>query len=58
MNKTDCYVTEVIGEPYFAYGNWFVDVSYDSWGHKSKHMLMFSTKEEALKVAPGFHFLA
>lgn len=58
MNLLDCYVIEIIGEPYEKYGKWWRDVRYDSWGATSKTELMFGTEAEAASVAIGHHFLA
>lgn len=58
MNLVDCYVTEILGEPYEAYGKWWRKVKYESWGSPSESKLMFNTKEEAEQVAVGHHFLA
>lgn len=58
MNLVDCYVTEVIGEPYEAYGKWWRKVKYDSYGRISESELMFSTKQEAKQVQVGHQFLA
>ena len=58
MNLVDCYVTEVIGEPYEAYGKGWRKVKYDSYGRISESELMFSTKQEAEQVQVGHQFLA
>lgn len=58
MNLLDCYVTLIVGEPYFAYGKWWVEVEYESWGSKSKSTIMFSCKEDAEGVKIGNHFLS
>lgn len=58
MNLVDCCVTEIIGEPYEAYGKWWQKVRYESWGAPSTSELMFSTKAEAKSVVIGHHFLA
>jgi hypothetical protein len=48
MNLTDCYVTEVLGYPYFKYERWWVSVKYESWGTVSNSEIMTNTKEEAI----------
>jgi len=58
MNLCDCYVTEVLSQPYRKFGNWWVDVSYESWGSTSKTQLKFSTEAGAAAVTVGHHFLA
>tara|TARA_R100001443_G_scaffold75752_1_gene83289 strand:+ start:1004 stop:1180 length:177 start_codon:yes stop_codon:yes gene_type:complete len=52
MNILDAHVVEVIGEPEFKYGKWFVRVKVDCYGCVSETQPMFSTKEaaESLKV--------
>lgn len=58
MNLVDAYVTEVMGEPYYIYEKWWVNVKYNSYGWQNDYTsLMFNTKEEADKVSNGFHFL-
>ncbi|WP_148058582.1 hypothetical protein [Pseudomonas frederiksbergensis] len=58
MNLVDCYVTAVLGQPYRKFGNWWVDVTYESWGSPGKTQLMFSTEAGAAAVEIGHHFLA
>lgn len=63
MNLVDCYVTQVLSKPYYDdFGStvwkWWVDVVYDSYGVKSRHTLMFDTKEEAESVKIGYRFLS
>ena len=58
MNVCDCYVVELIGEPYKLYDRWWQKVKYESWGSISEHTLMFSSRESAEKVQVGDHFLA
>lgn len=58
MNLVDCYVTKVVSEPYQEYGKWWVKVEANAYGRPSKSTLMFDTKEEAIKVDVGHHFLA
>lgn len=58
MNLLDCYVTEVLGDPYEAYSRWWVKVKYECEMHISKSEVMCSSYENALKVGVGYHFLA
>lgn len=58
MNLIDHYVTELIGKPYKKYNKWWQVVRADSMGVIGVNQLMFNTKEEALKVKVGYHFLA
>jgi len=58
MNLIDCYVTKILSEPYRMFGQWWVDVEYDSEGHISKTKLMFRTEEAARAAKVGHHFLA
>lgn len=63
MNLIDCYVTKVLSDPYSRYNKfnnttyWIVDVEYNSYGVISNTELLFNTKEDALKVKIGYHFL-
>lgn len=57
MNLVDCVVTEIKGEPFEAWGRWWLHVMYDSWGRPGSTKLMFDTKIEALDVKPGYTFL-
>lgn len=64
MNLLDCYVTKVLGDPYYVDSfdvKWrAVDVEYkDGWfPGVSASTRTFKTKEEAEAVKEGFHFLA
>ncbi len=59
MNLCDGIVTEVLSEPYFKYGCWWVDVNYLSWSDTpSETNLMFHCEEDARAVLPGYKFLA
>ncbi|MGJ7474534.1 hypothetical protein ACSFEV_12185 [Pseudomonas fulva] len=58
MNLIDCYVTKILSEPYRMFGQWWVDVEYDSWGSPSQTKLMFRTEEAARAAKVGHHFLA
>lgn len=56
MNLLDAIVTEVIGEPELKYGKWFIKVNANCWGIITESTLMFSSKEVALSVKPGYIF--
>lgn len=56
MNLLDATVTEIIGEPELKYGKWFIKVKADCWGAVTESSLMFSSKEQALAVKPGYKF--
>ena len=58
MNLINCVVTEIIGDPYFEYDKWWVNVEYDCYGSLHWMDLIFSTKEEALAVEIGYKFLS
>jgi hypothetical protein len=56
MNLVDCYVTEVLSQPYERNGLWCVDVKYNSWGHISRGKVFCVSEEEARKVSVGYKF--
>jgi hypothetical protein len=58
MNVCDCYVTEVVGAPYQAYGRYWVPVKYDCWGCIEQTDVMWASEDEAGKVGVGYCFLA
>lgn len=58
MNLVDCIVIEVIGEPVCEFGMWGVKVKYDSYGYISETTIFLDTKEEVLKIKPGYKFLS
>lgn len=57
MNILDAVVTKVCGEPYYQYNKWWVEVHHNCYGIPGGTKLMFNTKDEALKVKPGYQFL-
>jgi hypothetical protein len=57
MNLIDFYVTEIISEPYFEYNKWWLDVVAITHGVKSKHQLMFNSKQECDKIEVGYKFV-
>ncbi len=58
MNLIDCYVTEIVGEPVYKFGKWFLAVKAESYGRESQSELMFDTEAQARAVKAGHHFLA
>jgi len=58
MNLVDCFVKEILSEPYQKYNKWWLDVKYDSWGRESKTELMLNTKEEAENIKVGHKFVS
>jgi hypothetical protein len=58
MNLIDMYVVEVLGEPYEAYGCWWVKVKADGYGRVSEGTVMCETLEEAESIKPGFVYQA
>jgi hypothetical protein len=57
MNLVDCYITEIIGEPYFKYDFWFQKVKYDSHGVISETELFDKEKDNLKILTIGFKFL-
>jgi len=51
-------VTEIIGEPYYRYNKWLLNVKFNSYGEDSYTVLMSSTKEEADNISIGHNFLS
>jgi len=58
MNLVDCYVTAILGKPYFKYKKYWLDVEYNSYGQTDVTQLMFNTKAEAEQITVGYKFLA
>lgn len=58
MNLLECYVTEVLSNPYEKYSKWWVDVNYECWGLDGSTNLMFDSEQEAEKVKKGYKFLS
>ena len=56
MNLVECYVTEIIGEPYFEYNFWWQKVKFDSYGVISETSIMHKEKSYFEKVNIGFKF--
>ena len=56
MNLVDCYVTEIIGIPYFEYGFWWQKVKFNSYGviGETKFFDKEKTSFETIKI--GFKF--
>lgn len=57
MNTVDCYVTKILGRPYFKYNKWWLSVQYCSYGQTGNTVLMFNRFEDAIKVQEGYKFL-
>ena len=57
MNLVDCYVTEIIGEPYFKYGKWNIIVEYNSYGVKGTTVISDFTRSKIDAIDVGFKFL-
>jgi hypothetical protein len=56
MNLIDLHVVEVIGEPYEAYGKYWVKVLANGEGHIAPGTVMCNSLEDAQKVKPGYVF--
>lgn len=56
MNLVECYVTEIIGEPYFRSGFWFQKVKYNSYGSVGETTLFDKEKSYFESVDVGFMF--
>jgi hypothetical protein len=57
MNLIDCWVTEVLGEPYQEYGKWWLKVRGVDMGGEAESSLMFDSEVEASAVEVGYKFL-
>ena len=59
MNLVDCYVEEIIGNPFFEKhsGCWGIKVKYNSYGIICEGQIFLDTKEEILKIKIGYKFL-
>lgn len=58
MNLLDCYVTEIIEEPYFEFGFWWQKVKYESYGIAGETSLYHKNKEFFETIRIGFKFLS
>jgi hypothetical protein len=58
MNLIEHYVTKIFGEPYEAYGMWWLRVEADCYGRIGENIIMFNTKNEAMNVSIGYEFFA
>lgn len=58
MNLVDCYVTEIIGEPYFEHGFWWQKVKYDCYGRIAETSFFHKDKSHFKTITVGFKFLA
>ena len=57
MNLVECYVTKIIGEPYFEYNFWWQKVEYNSYGVIGETSLFHKDKESFKTITVGFMFL-
>lgn len=57
MNLIDCFVEEIISEPYEKFNMWWVNVKSDCYGNISEGHLMFSTEEKAKELKIGHKYL-
>lgn len=58
MNLVDSYVTRIVATPWESFGKWWVKVEADCYGQIFTTDLMFGSRNEALKVNVGYHFLS
>jgi len=58
MNLIDCYVTKVLGKPYYMHEHWWIDVEYDSYGITGETILMGDSKESLEGIEIGHEFLS
>jgi hypothetical protein len=53
MNKIDCYVVEVTGEPQKSHDVWSVPVILDCYGRKSETKVSFFDEQKARNLSKG-----
>ena len=58
MNLVECYITEIVGEPYFAHNFWWQKVKYNSYGVIGETALFEKDKESFKTLTIGFMFLS
>lgn len=58
MNYVDCFVTEILSEPYFEYGFWWLKVKANSYGVEDETTLMRKEKSELENIEIGFSFMS
>lgn len=58
MNLIDCYVIELIGEPYLEYDVWFLKVKFISQGIEGETLIFNKDKEYFNNVKVGFKFVS
>lgn len=58
MNLVKCYVTEIIGEPYFEFGFWWQKVKYDSQGVNGETAFFDKKKSNFKTITVGFEFFS
>lgn len=56
MNLVECYVTEIVGEPYFQSSFWFLQVKYNSYGSIGETTLFDKEKSSLESIDVGFMF--
>lgn len=58
MNLVECYVTEIVGEPYYEFGFWWQKIKFNSYGVIEGTELFDKDKSYFETMAIGFKFLA
>lgn len=58
MNLVECYVTEIIGQPYFKNGFWWQKVKYNSYGVIGETAFFYKDKSHFETINVGFKFFA
>ena len=56
MNLVECYVTEIIGDPYYEFGFWWQKVKFDSYGSIGETAFFHKEKSHFETVDVGFLF--
>ena len=56
MNLVECYVTEIVGEPYFKYDFWWQNVKYNSYGVIGEAEFFHKEKTHFETIKIGFKF--
>ena len=57
MNLVECYITEIVGEPYYKFGFWWQKVKYNSYGVIGETELFDKEKLNFKTLKVGFMFL-
>jgi len=58
MNLVECYVTEIVGEPYFEFGFWWQKIKFNSHNVIGETALFNKDKSHFETVNVGFMFLS